>query len=89
MSKTSKLFLLILSAVLVLFTIGGGLAVKASSNQGAYPQLGVYSEAVSRIRSEYVEEPNMSAVSDGALHGLPFSFPIGRSRSSRVKRATG
>ena len=30
----------------------------------------VYSEVLSRVRSEYVEEPNIPAVTDGALHGL-------------------
>jgi carboxyl-terminal processing protease len=44
--------------------------VKASDKDGAYPQLGVYSEVLQRIRSEYVEEPNFQAVKNGALHGL-------------------
>jgi carboxyl-terminal processing protease len=70
MSKTAKAILLCLSLVLVLFCVIGGLGVKASTDDGAYPQLGVYSEVLSRIRSEYVEEPNMGAVTDGALHGL-------------------
>ncbi len=43
---------------------------RASSNDGAYRQLAVYSEVLSRVRSEYVEEPNIPAVTDGALHGL-------------------
>ena len=30
----------------------------------------VYSEVLSRVHSEYVEEPNIPAVTDGALHGL-------------------
>ena len=30
----------------------------------------VYSEVLSRVRGEYVEEPNLPAVTDGALHGL-------------------
>src|SRR5258707_6221758 len=30
----------------------------------------VYSEALRRGRSEYVEEPNLPLVTDGALHGL-------------------
>lgn len=55
---------------LVLFTIVGGLRVRAESDDGAYRQLGVYSEVLSRIRSEYVEEPNIPQVTDGALHGL-------------------
>jgi carboxyl-terminal processing protease len=32
--------------------------------------LQVYSEVLSRIRGEYVEEPNIPKVTDGALHGL-------------------
>ena len=44
--------------------------VHASSNDGAYRQLQVYSEVLSRVRSEYVEEPNIPKVTDGALHGL-------------------
>jgi carboxyl-terminal processing protease len=70
MSKATKTVLLVLSLALVLFTVAGGLGVKASTGDGAYRQLGVYSEVLSRIRSDYVEEPNISHVTDGALHGL-------------------
>lgn len=42
----------------------------ASSSDGSYRQLQVYSEVLSRVRSEYVEEPNIPKVTDGALHGL-------------------
>src|SRR5512142_2378293 len=70
MSKATKMVLLILSVILVGFTVAGGLGVKASNDDGAYRQLGVYSEVLSRIRSDYVEEPNIPQVTDGALHGL-------------------
>jgi carboxyl-terminal processing protease len=70
MSRTTKTVLLVLSLALVSFTVAGGLGVKASTGDGAYRQLGVYSEVLSRIRSDYVEEPNISLVTDGALHGL-------------------
>ncbi|MDP9269104.1 MAG: S41 family peptidase [Acidobacteriota bacterium] len=70
MPKTIKAALLGLSALLVIFVIGGGLGVRAANNEGAYRQLGVYSEVLSRVRTEYVEEPNVSQVTDGALHGL-------------------
>jgi carboxyl-terminal processing protease len=72
MSKRAKAVILSFSLVVVLFMVAGGLGVKASSNNsdGAYRQLGVYSEVLSRIRSEYVEEPNIPNVTDGALHGL-------------------
>jgi carboxyl-terminal processing protease len=70
MSRKVKAVILTVSIAIVLFTIAGGLGVRAASNDGAYRQLGVYSEVLSRIRSEYVEEPNIPQVTDGALHGL-------------------
>src|SRR5512141_541204 len=70
MSRTLKVAVLSVSMGIVLFTIAGGLRVRAASDDGAYRQLGVYSEVLSRIRSEYVEEPNIPQVTDGALHGL-------------------
>lgn len=71
MSNKVKAAILIPSAAVLLFTLVGGLdAVRASSNDGAYRQMTVYSEVLSRVRSEYVEEPNIPAVTDGALHGL-------------------
>lgn len=70
MSNRLKATILSISLALVVFVAAGGLVVRASSNDGAYRQLGVYSEVLSRIRSEYVEEPNIPQVTDGALHGL-------------------
>src|SRR6184192_2854888 len=71
MSMKTKAVILMSSAAALLFIVVGGLeGVRASSNDGAYRQLQVYSEVLSRVRSEYVEEPNIPQVTDGALHGL-------------------
>src|SRR5438477_6992983 len=71
MPMKTKAVILISSAAALLFIVVGGLeGVRASSNDGAYRQLQVYSEVLSRVRSEYVEEPNIPLVTDGALHGL-------------------
>ncbi len=72
MSKSIKALVLSVSAAIALFAVMGGIGVHASSTSGdgAYRQLGVYSEVLSRIKSEYVEEPNVPEVTDGALHGL-------------------
>jgi carboxyl-terminal processing protease len=67
----AKAAILVSSAAVLVFIMVGGLdGVRASSNDGAYRQLQVYSEVLSRVRSEYVEEPNIPLVTDGALHGL-------------------
>ena len=71
MSTKLKVTVIVSSLAILLFTIVGGFVnVRASSNDGAYRQLSVYSEVLSRIRLEYVEEPNIAGVTDGALHGL-------------------
>jgi carboxyl-terminal processing protease len=71
MSIKIKATILASSAAVLLFMVVGGFdGVRASNKDGAYPQLQVYSEVLSRVRSEYVEEPNIPAVTDGALHGL-------------------
>src|SRR5580704_8938599 len=71
MSMKTKITIVVSSAAVLLFIYVGGLdGVRASNNDGSYRQLQVYSEVLSRVRSEYVEEPNIPMVTDGALHGL-------------------
>ena len=71
MSTKLKITVIGGSLAILLFTIVGSFVnVRASSNDGAYRQLSVYSEVLSRIRLEYVEEPNITGVTEGALHGL-------------------
>ncbi len=68
--KTKAAILVTSFAVLLFVVVGSMGGVHASSNDGSYRQLQVYSEVLSRVRSEYVEEPNIPKVTDGALHGL-------------------
>jgi carboxyl-terminal processing protease len=71
MSKKISASILVISAAILIFTVVGGLdRVRASDKDGAYPQIEVYSEVLSRVEGEYVEDPNIPAVTNGALHGL-------------------
>jgi carboxyl-terminal processing protease len=71
MSMRTKVAVLVASFAVLLFTVVGSfVGVRASSNDGAYRQLQVYSEVLSRVRSEYVEDPKIPTVTEGALHGL-------------------
>jgi carboxyl-terminal processing protease len=71
MSMKIKAAILVTSFAVLLFVVVGSMGgVHASTNDGSYRQLQVYSEVLSRVRSEYVEEPNIPKVTDGALHGL-------------------
>ncbi|HUK23438.1 MAG TPA: S41 family peptidase [Terriglobales bacterium] len=102
MSNRAKAGILTVSVAVLLFTVVGGLTgVRASNNDGAYRQIEVYSEVLSRIRSEYVEEPNMPLVTNGALHGLldsldadssyltPEQYKEYKARSTGVKGSIG
>jgi carboxyl-terminal processing protease len=68
--KTKAVVLFASFAVLLFMVVGEFGGVRASSGDGAYRQLEVYSEVLSRVHSEYVEDPNIPAVTNGALHGL-------------------
>jgi len=71
MSKITKFVLLSVSLLLVTFTVAGGLGVHADSkSDGPYRQLEVYQEVLNKVHTDYVEEPNLTHVTDGALHGL-------------------
>ncbi|HKD81296.1 MAG TPA: S41 family peptidase [Candidatus Angelobacter sp.] len=73
MSKKIQVLLLTSSMLVIAFVMIGSLGVHASGpNSGdvTLKHIGVYSEVLYRVRAEYVEEPNMSVVTNGALHGL-------------------
>ena len=76
MPKLSKILLLAASVVLVLSVFLGvnSSGVSAASDDpqqdGAYRQINVYSEVLRHIQTDYVEDPNITNVTDGALRGL-------------------
>ncbi|MGH9451598.1 MAG: S41 family peptidase [Terriglobia bacterium] len=71
MSNRFRYALITVSVVLVLYVvIGGVLGEGSSSNDETYKDLGVYSEVLSRIKSDYVTQPNLQDVTGGAIRGL-------------------
>jgi len=74
MPKTSKILLLVVSVVLVLTVfVGARSSVSAAQDpqaSGAYAQVNVYTEVLRHIQADYVVEPNIPAVTNGALRGL-------------------
>jgi len=74
MPKITKILLLTVSAVLVLTIFLGvnssGVSASTDQQDGAYRQINVYSEVLRHIQTDYVEEPNINAVTNGALRGL-------------------
>jgi carboxyl-terminal processing protease len=71
MTNRVRFLLISASCFLVLYIVLGGLLGKSdSSTEKTYRDLGVYSEVLSRIKSDYVVQPNLSKVTDGAIRGL-------------------
>jgi carboxyl-terminal processing protease len=74
MPKISKILMLAVSVVLVLAVFLGvnsrSVSAAAPGQEGAYRQIDVYSEVLRHIQTEYVTDPNIPAVTNGALRGL-------------------
>ncbi|HZO57617.1 MAG TPA: S41 family peptidase [Bryobacteraceae bacterium] len=70
MHQRLKLTIVILSTVLLATLMIGTLLGGNENTQDAYRHFAVYTEVISRIKSDYVEEPDMKSVTLGALNGL-------------------
>ncbi len=71
MAGRIRFSLISLSTLLVFYIVIGGLLGKTdTANEKAYRDLGVYSEVLSRIKQDYVTEPDLKKVTDGAIRGL-------------------
>src|SRR6202142_4317424 len=56
------------SAIVALLLFGA--VGRSASPDSPYTNLGIYSEVLSRIKADYVEEPDMKAVTVGAINGM-------------------
>lgn len=71
MSSRWRSITVTLSTILVaVLLMGAVLARNSNSNEGAYKQLAVYTDVLQRVKSDYVEEPDLKSVTLGALNGL-------------------
>ncbi len=72
MSKRLRITLISISCFLLFYIVIGSLLGESQSatEDKAYRDLGVYSEVLTRIKHDYVTEPNLSKVTNGAIRGL-------------------
>ena len=70
MTPRLKLSVVFVSTLLTLMLVVGSLIGKGQESNGAYRPLAVYTEVLVKIKSDYVEEPDMEQVTNGALQGL-------------------
>jgi carboxyl-terminal processing protease len=70
MNSRAKFLVIVSSTFLALLLLLGTVLGKGTSADNPYPHIGVYTEVLSRIKSEYVEEPDIKSVTLGAMNGL-------------------
>ncbi len=71
MTNRVRVFLISISCFVIFYVILGGLLGKNDSKkESTYKNLGVYSEVISRIKSDYATEPDLKKVTGGAIRGL-------------------
>jgi carboxyl-terminal processing protease len=71
MNNRIRSLLISVSAILISYIVIGGLLGKSdTTNEKAYRDLGVYQEVLDRIKIDYVTDPDLKKVTDGAVRGL-------------------
>ena len=70
MNSTTKYTVLLISSVVVVYTIIGGMMGRVSAQDGSYPQLAIFMEVINRIQNDYVDEPSLVEVMNGAISGM-------------------
>ncbi|HEV2201799.1 MAG TPA: S41 family peptidase [Bryobacteraceae bacterium] len=69
MNRRFQFVLVGFSTAIVALLLFGAVG-RSASPETPYAHLGVYSEVLSRIKADYVEEPDMKAVTIGAINGM-------------------
>lgn len=70
MNSRFKFIVVSASTCLTLLLLIGSMLGQSTSADDTYKHIGVFTDVVSRIKSEYVEEPDMKSVTLGALNGM-------------------
>ena len=71
MTNRIRATLISTSLIVMSYVFVGGLLGKGeTSSEKTYRDLGVYSEVLNRIKQEYVTEPDLKKVTNGAIRGL-------------------
>jgi carboxyl-terminal processing protease len=69
MNRLAKGIVTSLSLVVFLY-VGLGYVLGKTDDDKTYRSLTVYSEVLQRVQEDYVDDPDLTVVTAGALHGL-------------------
>lgn len=70
MNRRFQFSVVAVSTCVVSLLLFGAVRGRSASTDNPYNNLGVYSEVLSKIKFDYVEEPDMKAVTLGAINGM-------------------
>lgn len=70
MNKTTKLLLVAVSALMIAFVAAGSIISAQDKQDELYQKFDIFVEVLNKIRNEYVEPVDPSAIFDGALKGM-------------------
>jgi carboxyl-terminal processing protease len=66
----TKYALLLVSTIIVAWSLIGGMMGGANAQDSTYPLLSTLTEVMDRIRSDYVDEPSILVAFEGAIRGM-------------------
>ena len=70
MNSRFKFVVVTSSTCVLILLLLGAMRGRSASPEDTYRHLAVYTEVLSRIKSDYVEEPDMKSVTVGAINGM-------------------
>ncbi|HWP83990.1 MAG TPA: S41 family peptidase [Terriglobia bacterium] len=94
MKERGRILIVTISTSVTLLVLMGVLLGQNKSSDEPYRPLAVLSEVLSRIQTDYVEEPSFPSMTDGALHGLvesldPFSSYLSPAEYQKFQQGPG
>jgi len=91
MLHKGKIIVFLVSLVLVLYGISAAFYGKVVAKDDAYKEISVFMDVLKRVADDYVEEPDMNKVQEGAMRGLigaldPYSSFLPRDRYEDLEK---
>ena len=88
----AKIIVVFLSALFVAYGLVGGMLNEVSARDDTYQDLSVFMDVLTKVREDYVEEPDMEKAIQGALHGMmealdPYSSFIDSQTYSEMEKS--
>ena len=83
MFRKAKIIVIFFSALFVVYGLVGGMLNRVSAKDNAYKDLRIFTDILSKVREDYVEEPDMEKAMQGGIQGMmeamdPYSSCIDR-----------